>query len=96
MIMETAYMTILEGKEQEFLEALERAKLVVARAKGFNMLHVHRGIERPNVFMLAIGWDTLEDHTVGFRESELFPEWRSHIGPFFAEPPHVEHWVLEP
>ena len=94
MIMETAYMTVKEGQEDAFLAALEQAKLVVARAKGFNVLHVHRGIERPSTFLLAIGWDTLEDHTVGFREGPLFPEWRSHIGPFFAEAPHVEHWTL--
>lgn len=94
MIMETAMITVTEGREDEFLAALERGKQVLARAKGFNMIHVHRGIERPATFLLAIGWDTLEDHTVGFREGPLFPEWRSHIGPFFAEPPAVEHWRL--
>jgi hypothetical protein len=44
--------------------------------------------------MLALGWDTLEDHTVGFRESDLFVQWRALIGPFFANPPQVEHWNL--
>jgi len=36
----------------------------------------------------------VEDHTVGFRESELFVQWRALIGPFFANPPEVEHWEL--
>lgn len=94
MIMETATIEILDGKATEFEAALEAAKLVLAQAVGFNVLHVHRGIERPNVYMLAIGWDTLEDHTVGFRESELFVQWRELIGPFFANPPVVEHWHL--
>ena len=94
MIMETAIITVTAGREEEFLAALERGKQVLAQAKGFNTIHVHRGIERPSTFLLAIGWDTLEDHTVGFREGPLFPEWRSHIGPFFAEPPAVEHWQL--
>ena len=52
-----------------------------------------RGIERPSAFLLVIAWETLEDHTVGFRGGELFVEWRALIGPFFAEPPEVEHWT---
>jgi len=94
MIIETAFMTVHEGQEEAFLAALEEAKQVVAKAKGFNMMHVHRGIERPSTFLLALGWDSVENHMVDFREGPLFPEWRSHIGPFFAEPPTVEHWTL--
>ena len=45
-------------------------------------------------FVLQIFWDTLEDHTVGFRESELFTQWRAIVGPFFAAPPQVEHFAL--
>jgi hypothetical protein len=30
----------------------------------------------------------------GFRGSELFPQWRAIVGPFFAEPPRVEHYHL--
>ena len=94
MIMETALIEVLEGQEAAFEEALEVAKTVLAQATGFNHIYVHRGIERPSVYMLALGWDTLEDHTVGFRESELFVQWRTLIGPFFANPPQVEHWNL--
>ena len=94
MIMETALITVRDGDEDAFLAALEQGKQVLARATGFRTIHVHRGIERPSTFLLAIGWDTLEHHTIDFREGPLFPEWRSHIGPFFAEPPTVEHWQL--
>ena len=48
----------------------------------------------PERFVLQIFWDTLEDHTVGFRQSTLFTEWRAIVGPFFAAPPHVEHFEL--
>lgn len=94
MIMETAFMTVHPGEEQAFLAALEQAKQVVARAKGFQVIHVHQGVERPSTFLIAIGWDTVEDHTEGFRGGPLFAEWRGHIGAFFAEPPQVEHWQL--
>jgi heme-degrading monooxygenase HmoA len=93
MIVEMAAMSITPGQEEQFLGALEQAKGVLARAHGWQSIKVHRGVERPSTFLLAIGWETLEDHTVGFRGGDLFPEWRSLIGPFFAEPPVVEHWV---
>ncbi|HUW77767.1 MAG TPA: antibiotic biosynthesis monooxygenase [Candidatus Nanopelagicaceae bacterium] len=96
MIMETAFIAVTPGLEADFEVALEEAKKVISQAPGFEVLHLHRGIERSHTYLLAIGWRTLEDHTEGFRESELFPKWRAIIGPFFAEAPHVEHWTLLP
>ncbi|MEY2634227.1 MAG: hypothetical protein RIS75_167 [Actinomycetota bacterium] len=94
MIMETAYIAVTPGREDEFVAALEEGKKILAQAQGFEVIHVHRGIERPNVIMLAIGWATLENHTVDFREGPLFPQWRAVISPFFENPPQVEHWNL--
>jgi heme-degrading monooxygenase HmoA len=93
MITEVAFMTVHEGQEEKFLAALLEAKKVVSQAKGFQSIEVKRGIERPSTFMLTLTWDTLEDHTEGFRGGPLFPAWRSHLGPFFAEAPQVEHWT---
>ena len=90
MVLETALITVTDP--DGFLAALDRAKQVIARAEGFRGIEVRRGIERPDTFLLSISWDTLEHHTVGFREGPLFPEWRSHIGPFFSGAPTVEHW----
>ena len=94
MIIETAQIEIQPGQNEQFLAALDEAKKLLHSAKGFNGIYVHHGVERPNVFLLALEWDTLEDHTVGFRESDLFVQWRALIGPFFANPPTVEHWEL--
>ena len=93
MIVEMATITVTPGQEEQFLASLERAKAVLAQAPGYRAIHVHRGIERPSAFLLAIEWETLEDHTVGFRGGDLFPQWRAIIGPHFAEPPAVEHWT---
>ncbi len=94
MVLETAIMTVRPGQEELFLAALEQAKSVLAQAKGWRAIHVRRGIERPSTVLLAIEWETLEDHTEGFRGGELFAQWRALIGPFVAEPPQVEHWHL--
>ena len=93
MIVETAIMSVEPGREEEFLAALEQAKKVLAEAPGWQDVGVHRGIERPSAFLVEITWATLEDHTEGFRGSDLFDRWRALIGPFFAEPPQVEHWT---
>ncbi len=94
MIIENAHIEIIEGQEQAFEVALEQAKQVVAQAKGFSGIYVHRGVERPHVYLLTLQWETLENHTVDFRESELFTQWRALIGPYFANAPVVEHWQL--
>jgi heme-degrading monooxygenase HmoA len=92
-VLETALIHVNPGKEEAFLTALEEAKKVLAQAKGWRGITVRRGVERSSTFMLAIEWETLERHTVDFREGPLFQEWRSIIGPFFATAPDVEHWI---
>ena len=93
MIVERALMPITPGSEADFEAAMRQARDVVAQAKGFRSLRVTRGIESPSTYMLILEWDTLEDHTVGFRESDLFKQWRGLIGQYFAEPPSVEHYT---
>ena len=93
MIVERALMSITPGTEADFEAAMQEAKGVVSQAKGFRSIRVTRGIEHPSTYLLLLEWDTLEDHTVGFRESELFTQWRGLIGQYFAEPPSVEHYA---
>jgi heme-degrading monooxygenase HmoA len=95
MILELADIRIQPGKQAEFEKAIAHGiATVIAHAKGFQGAKVNHGIESPDRYVLQIFWDTLEDHTVGFRESALFTEWRGIVGPFFAAPPSVEHFEL--
>ena len=95
MILELADIRIAPGQQAAFEEAIQRGVTTVAsRAKGFQGYKFNRGIESPERYILQIFWDTLEDHTVGFRQGPLFVEWRAIVGPFFAAPPVVEHFNL--
>lgn len=95
MILELADIRIHPGQQAAFEEAVARGLSTVAvRAKGYQGAKVNRGVENPERYLLQIFWDTLEDHTVGFRTSPLFAEWRAIVGPFFAAPPQVEHFEL--
>ncbi len=95
MILELADIRILPGQNAAFEEAIQRGlNTVASQAKGFKGAKVNRGIESPERYVLQIFWDTLEDHTVGFRQGPLFAQWRAIAGPFFAAPPVVEHFEL--
>lgn len=95
MILEIAEIRIAPGQQAAFDEAIQRAlTTVLPQAKGARSFKVVKGIESPERYVLHIEWDTLEDHTVGFRESPLFAQWRAIIGPFFASAPVVEHFNL--
>ena len=95
MILEIADIRIQPGREADFDEAIQHGlTTVIARAQGFRGWKINKGIESPQRYVLMIFWDTLEDHTVHFRSSPLFAEWRAIVGPFFAAPPVVEHFTL--
>ncbi|MFC4504360.1 MULTISPECIES: antibiotic biosynthesis monooxygenase family protein [Streptomyces] len=92
MVVEHAELTVEEGREEAFQEVFGKAREVLAEADGFRWAELLRGEERPGTFLLLVGWDSVEAHTVGFRESERFGRWRALVGPFFAAPPAVEHF----
>ena len=95
MILEVADIRIRPGEQAAFDAAIRRGvETVIARAKGFRCYKINKGVESPERYLLMIFWDTIEDHTVGFRGSPAFAEWRAMVGPFFAQPPQVEHYTL--
>ena len=95
MILELADIRIQQGKQLEFDAAIQRGLTqVISQAKGFHDYKVNKSIESPERYVLMIFWETLENHTVDFRESSAFQEWRAIVGPYFAMPPTVEHFTL--
>lgn len=95
MILEVADIRIAPGQQAAFDEAITRGvHTVISRSKGFAGFKVNRSVESPERYLLMIYWETLENHTVDFRQSSAFAEWRAIVGPFFAQPPQVEHFEL--
>jgi len=92
MILEHALINVRPGSHDEFQVAITKAREVISASPGFCSFALHRGVESPDRYLLLVGWETIEDHTVGFRESPAFVEWRSYIGPFFDSPPEVDHF----
>jgi heme-degrading monooxygenase HmoA len=95
MILELADIRIQPGKQAEFDAAIQRGlQEVISKAKGFKGYKVNKGIESPERYVLTIFWETLENHTVDFRQSPAFQEWRGIVGAYFAAAPVVEHFTL--
>lgn len=93
MIIEHASVTATDGPGFEAAVA-EAKSTVFAKAEGWIDLELIKCIETENAYIVAIKWDTLEAHTVTFREGPLFAEWRALVGPFFAAPPSVLHYEI--
>jgi heme-degrading monooxygenase HmoA len=91
MILEIAQIDVKPGMEAEFEANVGKAAPLFKRAKGCSGMALQRSHEKPQRYRLFVRWETLENHTVDFRESADFQEWRALVGPFFAAPPEVEH-----
>ena len=95
MILEIVDISIDPAKKADFEKAVSAGVTeAIAPAKGFRGYKLNAGIENPGRYILMIYWDTLENHTVDFRGSEAFTQWRAHVGPFFLQAPTVEHFTL--
>jgi heme-degrading monooxygenase HmoA len=91
MIMEIAQIDVKPGMESEFEAGVKKATPIFQRAKGCKGMELQRSREKPQRYRLMVKWDTLENHTVDFRGSPDFQEWRKLVGHCFAAPPDVEH-----
>lgn len=92
VITEQAALDVIPGREAEFEEAFATAKAIIAASPGFVSLRLLRCIETPNRFLLLVEWDTLEDHTDGFRGSAGYEEWKRLLHHFYDPFPTVEHY----
>jgi heme-degrading monooxygenase HmoA len=95
MILEHCDIQIDPAKHLEFEAAiLHGVETVISKAKGFRGYKVNHSLETPSRYLLLIYWEALEHHTVDFRGSAAFADWRAIVGPFFVKPPVVEHMTL--
>src|ERR1700704_7040391 len=86
MITEIAQIDVKPGTEKDFEAAVAKAKAAFGRSRGFHGFELHRSIEKPQRYRLLVKWETLENHTVDFRGSDNFAEWRGLVGTPFASP----------
>lgn len=90
-VTEIAEVDVKEGHEEAFEQAVAEAAPLFQRARGARTLSLERSTEHPRRYRLFVGWECIEDHTIGFRESAEFQQWRALIGDHVEALPRVEH-----
>ena len=94
MVLEVARLTVVEGQEKEFELAFDQFKSVFAPAPGFHGAELQRGIERPSEYWLFVHWESVEAHSVGFKQAGGFARWDELVGPHLAVGPDAVHVEL--
>lgn len=94
MILEIATLKIKDAELEDFKKVLPSSKAIISKSKGFVSIEFQQCIEEPSKFQALIKWETLEDHTIGFRTSNLFTQWRATLSPYFSEDPSADHYNL--
>ena len=93
MIVESAILPIKPGQGAEFEAALRDALSLIKASKGFHKVEVRPCVEHKGRYLLLVWWDTVEDHTVGFRGSERYQKWRQALHHFYDGPLTVLHYA---
>jgi heme-degrading monooxygenase HmoA len=94
MILEVAILDVIPGQENEFQAAFAKASPIISSMPGYVSHQLQRCVEKQNRYILLVNWETLEAHTVGFRGSEGYQEWRKLLHHFYDPFPTVEHYKL--
>jgi heme-degrading monooxygenase HmoA len=92
MILEAVMLQVKKGKEQEYEEAFRKVSEVISSMKGYISHELQRCMEAEGKYLLLVKWETLEDHTVGFRQSKEYQEWKNQLHHFYDPFPTVEHF----
>ncbi len=92
MILESAMLHIRAGQSAEFEAAFRQASPIIASMRGYIRHELHNCIEVEDKYLLLVWWETLEDHTEGFRGSAKYQEWKRLLHHFYEPFPVVEHF----
>ena len=94
MVLEVAVLDIKYGRSQEFETAFGQAQAIISSMEGYVSHQLQKCLEKPDRYLLLVNWQTLEDHTQGFRGSPQYQEWRRLLHHFYDPFPEVEHYVM--
>ena len=94
MILEMAVLQVVKGKELHFEKDFAIASQFIQSIPGYVNHSLRKCIEEENKYLLLVNWEKLEDHTVGFRESEAYLEWKKLLHYYYNPFPIVEHYEM--
>jgi len=92
MILEVAILNVRPGMAADFEAAFAQASSIISAMPGYVSHELQRCIEVPHRYILLVDWESLEAHTVGFRGSPQYQEWKRLLHHFYDPFPTVEHY----
>lgn len=92
MILEVATLDVRPGSEANFERDFAVAQSIIRASPGFLSHELQRGLEKPSRYVLLVRWATLEAHTIGFRQSAAYLEWKRLLHHYYDPFPTVEHF----
>lgn len=94
MILEVAILTIIEGETLNFEKAFKEAQKIISSMPGYINHELQKCLENSHQYILLVRWKTIEDHTIGFRNSSEYQQWKILLHHFYNPFPTVEHYVV--
>ncbi len=94
MVLEAAMLDVIPGQEKEFEDTFLNASSIISSINGYISHQLQHCVEKQNRYLLLVHWETLEAHTVGFRGSQEYQEWKKLLHHFYDPFPVVEHYEL--
>ena len=92
MVLEVAILNIKSGEEKNFEKDFFTAGQFISSIKGYIKHSLQRCLEQNNKYILLVEWEHLEDHSVGFRQSSEYLEWKNLLHHYYDPFPTVEHY----
>jgi len=90
--LEVAILDVIPGQEARFQDDFQRAQSIISAMKGYVAHQLKRCVETRSRYILLVKWETLEDHTEGFRNSSEYQEWKRLLHHYYDPMPVVEHY----
>ena len=92
MILEVAILDVIPTETVPFERDFKTASKIISSMKGYISHELQNCIENSARYILLVKWETLEDHTVGFRQSQEYQQWKSSLHTYYDPFPTVEHY----
>ena len=94
MILEVAILDVKPVETEAFETAFQQAQTIISSMTGYGGHQLQKCLERENRYLLLVTWNTLEDHTIGFRNAPEYQRWKALLHQFYDPFPTVEHYQL--
>ncbi|KGA96093.1 antibiotic biosynthesis monooxygenase [Alkalihalobacillus alcalophilus ATCC 27647 = CGMCC 1.3604] len=94
MIVEAVFLFIKSGQEESFEQSFSEAAPIISSMNGYLSHRLQRCLETKGKYLLTVEWERLKDHTIGFRQSPEYLNWKEKLHHYYEPFPEVEHFTI--